>query len=682
MSEYAVLPLSDWQETLAEFRAETGGIKKLSCGDLKIAIGNLNNAIPDYWADHIDAKIETIKKWQNSGDDCFSFIVMTDMHYPSNLGKNSPKLARKIMDECGINHVMVLGDVQNRGQHTTKDAVITELENIKMMLSPVRDNLLNTRGNHDGSWGATLNGVTYPYNLTKEELYEYFYKDNHRLIGAVVDENSGGFYVDDAESKVRYIVLNTHNNKYELNADGSAKYNNHKLARFQQSQYDLVIEALNSMSDGWAVVVAGHVPISNAYSSAWGGDNSTGDHIIMRNLLKAYRNKTTYTGSWAGTNGYDAVSVNVDFRNAKGVIVGYFSGHIHNDFLYGHGAYGVDIITTRCDAAQENDATLKAERVAGTATEQCFDVFTVNKTTQVIYGTRIGAGSDRIVGYGNASVVTYSITNTLTNCKNSNSGSVIDAGTPYSATITANTGCTLESVTVTMDGVDITASAYANGVINIESVTGNIVITAVATVDIVNYSITNNLTDVTTNNAVTTITGGSAYTATLTPRDGYALDSVTVTMGGKNVTSSVYANGVINIPSVSGNIVITASAIIDTYTNLFDPNAEYDTVNNTRWWTNWMPFANSNMIYHIKGAKPYKFQIKAANGTTSAEIYTSNANTLKGTTASYDSSVYLIQHDMSGNATQYTGIRFMMNGMSRDSLVDSLIITANEQIIV
>jgi hypothetical protein len=594
------MPQTDWKDTLDEFRAKTGGIKKLSCGDFKTAIGNLNNTIPDYWEEHLNAKIETIKEHQNSGGDCFSFIVMTDLHYQSNLGKNSPKLARKIMDECGIKHVMTLGDVQHRGQHSTKAAVITELENIETMFLPVRDNLLKTRGNHDGSWGATLNSVTYPYNLTREELYEYFYKDNHRLIGAVVDENSGGFYVDDTDNKVRYIILNTHNNVYELNEDGSAKYNNHKIARFQQSQYNLVIEALNSMADGWAVVVAGHVPISNAYSSAWGGDNSTGDHIIMRNLLKAYRNKTTYTGSWGGTNGYDAVSVNVDFRNAKGVIVGYFSGHIHNDFLYGHGTYGVDIITTRCDAAQENDATLKAERVAGTATEQCFDVFTVNKSTQTIYGTRIGAGSDRIIGYGNASAATHSITNILSNCTNSNSNTIIEAGSPYNATIIANTGCTLDSVTVTMGGVDITASSYANGVITIESVTGD--------------------------------------------------------------------------------IVITVSAIKDSYTNLFDANAEYDTVNATRWWTNWMPFANSDMIYHIKGAKPYKFQLKSTVSTT-AEIYTTNANTLKGTTASYDSSVYLIQHDMSGNTTQYTGIRFMMNGMTRDSLVDSLIITANEEII-
>ena len=71
------------------------------------------------------------------------------------------------------------------------------------------------------------------------------------------------------------------------------------------------------------------------------------------------------------------------------------------------------------------------------------------------------------------------------------------------------------------------------------------------------YTITNNLTNITTSNTAETITEGMAYTATLTPA-GDNITSVTVVMGGVNVTSSVYSNGVISIPAVTGNIVITA----------------------------------------------------------------------------------------------------------------------------
>lgn len=77
--------------------------------------------------------------------------------------------------------------------------------------------------------------------------------------------------------------------------------------------------------------------------------------------------------------------------------------------------------------------------------------------------------------------VYYSVTNNLTNCVNSNSASEAIGGTPYSATITANSGYELSSVTVTMGGTDISSTAVSGGTITISNVTGNIVITAVAT---------------------------------------------------------------------------------------------------------------------------------------------------------------------------------------------------------
>jgi len=56
---------------------------------------------------------------------------------------------------------------------------------------------------------------------------------------------------------------------------------------------------------------------------------------------------------------------------------------------------------------------------------------------------------------------------------------------------------------------------------------------------IITYSITNNLTNATTSNNATSIEEGSSYSATITPDDGYALESVKVTMGGVDITDSV-----------------------------------------------------------------------------------------------------------------------------------------------
>lgn len=77
--------------------------------------------------------------------------------------------------------------------------------------------------------------------------------------------------------------------------------------------------------------------------------------------------------------------------------------------------------------------------------------------------------------------VYYIITNNLTNVSNSNSAGAVAENTSYSATLTVDSGYDLESVTVAMGGTDITSTAYADGVIHISAVTGNVVITANAT---------------------------------------------------------------------------------------------------------------------------------------------------------------------------------------------------------
>lgn len=529
-------------------KGDTYTLTEADKNDIAKTVANMD-VIPSYWQEHIEGKISAINALQTKGGkDCFSFIVMTDMHYPSNLGKNSPLLAKKILDECSIKYALCLGDLQTRGCHTTKELLLAENEAIEEMLSPVRNRLLQTEGNHDGSYGfldrdgdGEYNNTdasgnlkpeaereTYVNNLTPAELHSAIYRKVGVVGNVCFDERGSGYYVDDTANKVRYIVLNTQCNDYELQEDGTSLYPKMWLMRFTQSQFDLVIEALNNIpADNWNVVVAGHCPL-------W---QEIGDKDIMTGVLNAYKNKTAYSGEYAGTakgvsytnlakplsdnttdtsnwingyrissggvsaqsgktvtnkiyattgdvvrikgvdfianadragqwlsddtfneaeyvsampnaywsyelengnthkftvlqggaattgyvrftfdtpanpeniiitvneeiaegSGYDAVLVNCDFSNAKGSLVGYFAGHVH----YDHNAVtgGVPVITTRCDAKEENTAELKAERIAGTVTEQSFDVFTVNKAEGKIYATKIGAGEDRVISY-------------------------------------------------------------------------------------------------------------------------------------------------------------------------------------------------------------------------------------------------------------------------------------------
>ena len=102
--------------------------------------------------------------------------------------------------------------------------------------------------------------------------------------------------------------------------------------------------------------------------------------------------------------------------------------------------------------------------------------------TDGTYSVKYEMGDGRTINIGNMvldSNVYYSITKNLTNCSISNNTTQAIKGNSYSATITANSGYELKSVTVTMGG---SAVSVSGGVINIANVTGNIAITAVAEV--------------------------------------------------------------------------------------------------------------------------------------------------------------------------------------------------------
>lgn len=81
-------------------------------------------------------------------------------------------------------------------------------------------------------------------------------------------------------------------------------------------------------------------------------------------------------------------------------------------------------------------------------------------------------------------IVTFGVTNTLTNATTSNDVTEVAEGSAYAATLTAAEGYTLEgaTVSVTMGGVDITSTAYdvSTNEITIANVNGAVVVTATA----------------------------------------------------------------------------------------------------------------------------------------------------------------------------------------------------------
>lgn len=500
--------------------------------------------LPDYWEAYLPDKIAAIKALQRQGGaDSFSFVFIVDTHYPANLGKRSPVIAKRIMEECNIKFLLHGGDAQTRGCWPTIDELYAENERINKMFAPVKDKMLYVEGNHDGAY-ATVNGVTYAKQLTEAEMFEEYF----RRVGLVGDvhfcDGANAYYIDDVSSNVRYIGLDAHCVPDGANEDGTAKYNKFRSLSFTQKQFDfLTNDALvTGLTDKWSVVVFAHVAVLR--------DDELPDYTAMVDLLTAYQNKSTYALEYAGvhgsgeatpnftnlfdpatcklntrlsssgeagSNGYiltndilipdgvtqanfritirnakvidgssrawfrnpensyaspqycsaifdmgtdengdtylvpksgnafynymvsgkhfqiafyngtgaavtqadaddiiltinepitytevggawDALSIDADFTNAKGALVGYFAGHTHVDSVQ-QPTNALTVVTTRCDAVEENTDDLKAERVDGTITEQSFDVFTINKKTRKIHATKIGAGDDRVISY-------------------------------------------------------------------------------------------------------------------------------------------------------------------------------------------------------------------------------------------------------------------------------------------
>ena len=158
----------------------------------------------------------------------------------------------------------------------------------------------------------------------------------------------------------------------------------------------------------------------------------------------------------------------------------------------------------------------------------------------------------------------YIITYNLSNCTSSNTKESISNGESYYATITPNSGYEITGAIITMDGIDITSTAFSSNAISIASVTGDIIITVTTAVSggttEKTYIITHNLVKCTSSNTASDITEGSSYSTSITANEGYTLGNIIVTMGGIDITSTAVSGNNINISDVTGNIVIAAEA--------------------------------------------------------------------------------------------------------------------------
>lgn len=157
----------------------------------------------------------------------------------------------------------------------------------------------------------------------------------------------------------------------------------------------------------------------------------------------------------------------------------------------------------------------------GGTTYQSAISFTSNTAVFDVSGWFNGTYTCKLKCVYDDKVTIYTITNNLTNCNTDNDLLQIPQDEKYYSTIMANKGYNMESIIVTMDEVNITNSVV------IEINDANI------------YLIENNLTNCVTDNASSSIMHEGAYQSTITALDGYEIESIAITMGGEDITTSV-----------------------------------------------------------------------------------------------------------------------------------------------
>ena len=375
-------------------------------------------------------------------------------------------------------------------------------------LKPAFDRLIsfNLVGNHDKS----------DYTQTQYNLI-----GSHNDFDVSASTTIRGFgYKDYTNKKVRVIVLNTCD---YLNASGGCALS------YEQKDFLLRSLDLSAKSDAssWQILLLSHIPLD------WnGGDYNY--YTDLQTILNAYEDGTTAnitvnssyalkeTPSNYATYSSGKLVYNYSGKN-KAKIIANIHGHVHTNKVGKIANTNIARVATANanpdlnktesypdygDYSISTTEANKIKKVVGTAKDTSATFYCIDLNEQIIYAFGYGADVDRTIAYKSNEV--FTVTYNLTNVKVSDNVAIVEKDSVYSVSITASNGYKLSNVTVTMGGVNVTSSVYSDGVISIDEVTGNIVITATAVVEV---TYTNIIDTVGTEDNVRLRSGGATGSA-------------------------------------------------------------------------------------------------------------------------------------------------------------------------
>lgn len=402
------------------------------------------------------------------------FIALSDVHVGSDEQSRKSALhafqgARLLCKMLPVDFSAVLGDWVTGG--TADDAAIHTANHIAVLkYGSILHPELRLVGNHDqGSYNQSA-------YLSAEETNKYIGRYSYPVTKPSAEAERGYFYCDLAQKKTRIICLNS-GDLGGLDYSSANATDGHYMSA---AQFQWLVDTLSGAGTAGMtrILLLSHHPLH------WYG--------YMPSVLTVLN---AYIGGSSGSVTVNGAEISYDFAgNNSAQLIGTFHGHTHNFISgkvgdneiprictpnacfsrnneYGSSNYGEDF------RAKYGETTTYG-KTADSASDTAFVVNIIDFDSKVIHSVCYGAGYDRTIAYG--ADVYYSVTYALTNVTSSSAVATIKSGEAYTATLSVAENYTIQSVTVTMSGVDITSEAYSDGTISISAVTGDVVITAVA----------------------------------------------------------------------------------------------------------------------------------------------------------------------------------------------------------
>lgn len=428
---------------------------------------------PDYVYSEAERVAAAVKPLLSGDSLCF--IALSDVHVGSDEQSRASALhafqgARILQKLLPVDFSVMLGDWVTGGP--ADDADIHTANHIAVLgLGSILHPELRMVGNHDqGSYNESA-------YLSATGTNKYIGRYNNLVAKPSSEPERGYFYYDLTEKKTRVICLNTGDLK-DLAYSAAKSTDGHYMSA---AQFRWLVDTLSGAGTAGMtkILLLSHHPLH------WYGFMPS-----VLNVLNAYIGGTSGSVTVNGTT----ISYNFSGKNSA-QLIGTFHGHTHNFISgkvgdneiarigtpnacfsrsneYGSTAYGEDF------RAKYGETTTYG-KTANSASDTAFVVNVIDFTEKTIHSVHYGAGYDRIISYG--ADVYYNVSYALTNVTSSSSEATIKSGEAYTTTLSVADNYTIKSVTVTMGGVNITSTAYSNGSISISEVTGDVVITAVAT---------------------------------------------------------------------------------------------------------------------------------------------------------------------------------------------------------